>query len=121
LGIFAALADALAFVAVPGAGFLYQVLVHSQINHVALTRDAFAVHNVKLSFAEGSSSLVLDHFNFGTRTDNHIAIFNGGNTADIHANGRIKFEGAATGRGLRIAEHHANLLSNLVDENQAGP
>src|SRR5439155_11882446 len=32
----------------------------------------------------------------------------------------IKLQGASTGRGLGVAEHHADLFANLVDEDDSG-
>src|SRR5260370_13143872 len=51
-GVFAALADALAFVAEPRAGFLENVVVHRDIEQIAFARNAFAVEDVELGFAE---------------------------------------------------------------------
>src|SRR5712692_5568011 len=50
--ILAALANALALVAEPSAGFLEQVEIHGQIDEVTFARDAFAVHDVEFSFTE---------------------------------------------------------------------
>ena len=62
LGILAALADALATIAEPGAGFLNDVVQNAQIEHVAGAGDAFAVHDVELGLAEGRGGLVLNYF-----------------------------------------------------------
>src|SRR5260370_6824810 len=119
LGIFAALADAFTVVAVPGAGFFHDVVEDAQIEHIAQVRDALAVHDVEFSLAERSSSLVLHNFNPGAGADYDVAFFQGLDAADIHAHGRIKFEGAAAGGGLWIAEHHSDLFTDLVDEDHA--
>src|SRR5438552_5091112 len=119
-GILAALPDALAAIAEPGARFFNDVVEHAQIEHVAGAADAFAVHDVELGLAEGRGGLVLNYFDLGTRADYAVALFDGGDAADIHAHAGVKLEGAATGGGLRIAEHDADLFANLVDENQAG-
>src|SRR5438552_15570524 len=120
LGIFAALPDALATIAEPSTGFFDDVVQHAQIEHVAGAGDAFAVHDVELGLAEGGGSLVLDDFNFGARTDHAVALFDGGDAADIHAHTGVKLEGTATGGGLRIAEHDADLFADLIDEDQTG-
>src|SRR5271163_3666490 len=67
-GILAALADALAFVAVPRAGLFDDVVVRSQIKQIAFARDALAVENVELGVAEGRGNLVFDHFYASART-----------------------------------------------------
>src|SRR5579863_8884922 len=82
--------------------------------------DAFAIHNVKLSFAERGRSLVLDHFDFGARACYLITFLNSGNAANIHAHGGVELEGATAGGRLRVAEHDPDLLPDLVDEYQAG-
>src|SRR5208337_558714 len=51
-GVFAALADALTFIAIPGAGLLDDVMKSGDVEQIALARDAFAVHDVELGFAE---------------------------------------------------------------------
>jgi hypothetical protein len=63
--VFAALADALAIVAVPGAGFLDDVVQDCEIEHVAFAGDALAVEDVELGFAKGSGDLVLDDLDLG--------------------------------------------------------
>ncbi len=42
------------------------------------------------------------------------------NAANIEAHGGVKLERAAAGGGFRVAEHDADLLANLVDEDEAG-
>src|SRR5262249_32176747 len=118
--VFASLAYALALVAEPGAGFLHDVAVHGQIHQVALTGDALAVHDVEFGFPERCRGLVLDDFDLGAVADHLIAVFDGGNAADIDAHRGVKLERAATGGGLRIPKHHADLFANLVDEDQTG-
>src|SRR5271169_6997048 len=47
-GVFAALADALAFVAEPRSGLFQKVVIHRDIDQVAFAGNAFAVKNVEL-------------------------------------------------------------------------
>src|SRR5271166_1744254 len=84
-GVFAALADALAFVAEPGAGFFEDVVVHGDVEQIAFARDAFAVEDVELGFAEGRGDFVFDDFYAGARAGDYIAFLDGGDAADIHA------------------------------------
>ena len=51
--------------------------------------------------------MVADHF---------AALLQGFRTAYIHTHGRIELQRAAAGRGLGVAEHHADLLTQLVNE-----
>ena len=119
-GVFAALADAVAFVAVPRAAFLDQVLRYAQIDEVAFARDAFAVDDVELGFPERRCDLVLDDLYFGAIADYYFAFLDGGDAADVGANGGIEFQRAATRGGFGITKHHSDFFANLVDENQAG-
>ena len=56
----------------------------------------------------------------GARADHAVAFLDGLNAADIDADRRVKLQRAAARGGFRIAEHHADFLADLVDENQAG-
>ena len=49
-----------------------------------------------------------------------LALFDSGDAADIDADGGIELESPAAGGGFRVAEHHANLFANLVDEDERG-
>src|SRR5207248_10502271 len=62
--VLATLANPLALVAVPGAGFFDQVLSDAEVDQVALLRNAFAVNDVELGFAERRRYLVFDHLDF---------------------------------------------------------
>ena len=84
-GVLAALADALALVAVPGAALLDDVLRHAEIDQIAFFRDAFAVDDVELGFAERRRHLVLDDLHLGAVADHDLAILDGGDAADVDA------------------------------------
>ena len=49
-----------------------------------------------------------------------VTVFNLGGAADVQAHGGIEFKGVAAGCGFRIAEHYANLLTQLIDKYAAG-
>src|SRR5204863_5567858 len=100
--ILAALADALAFVAIPGPAFFHQILGHSQIDQVTFFGDAFSVNDVELGLAEWRRHLVLHNLDLGAVAGNHFAIFNRRDAADIGTDARIKFQRAAAGGGFRI-------------------
>ena len=68
-GVFAALAQPLPFEAEPGSGFFDDSLLRAQIEQVAFAREAFAVKNVDLRFAERRRDLVLDDFDLGAIAD----------------------------------------------------
>src|SRR5581483_8118282 len=108
LGVFPALADALAFVAVPGAALLDQVVLHSQVDQIAFPGNAFAIDDVELSFAERRSHLVLDDLDLGAIADHRFAFFDRGDAADVGADAGVELEGAPAGGGFGIPEHHAD-------------
>src|SRR5271170_5300803 len=88
------------------------------VEQVAFFRNPLTVHDVELGFAEGGGYLVFHDFDFGARTSHDVAIFDRGNAANVNAHRRVELQGTATGRGLGIAEHHADLFADLVNENQ---
>src|SRR5579883_72296 len=116
--VFAALADALTRVAVPGAGFLDDVVVHGKIQHIAFTRDAFSVQNVELSLAERGGNLILYDLDLRPRANNGIAFLYGRNAANIDADRGVKLQCAASGCCLRIAEHDTDFFADLVDKDK---
>src|SRR6185437_847560 len=120
LRILASLANPLTFIAEPGSGFLHHTLVHSQVQQVSFAGDAFSVHDVKFGLSEGRSRFVLYNLDFSPRAYHQIGVFDGGNAADIHADGRIKLERPATSGGFRVAEHDPDLFPDLIDKDQAG-
>src|SRR5271155_3198538 len=119
-GIFATLADALTPEAVPGAALLHQVLRDTQIDQIAFLRNALAVYDVELGFAEGRRHFVFHDFDLGSIAGDNLAVLDRGDAADVGAHARVELQGAAAGGGFRIAEHHADLFADLVDENQTG-
>src|SRR5579863_10224097 len=119
-GVFAALPDALSAIAEPGAGLLDHVLHDTDVDEIPLTRSALAVKNVEFGFFERRSDLVLDDLNPRPIAHHVLAVFDRRDTADIDTHGRIELQSPASGCGLRAAEHHADLLADLVDEDHAG-
>ena len=49
-----------------------------------------------------------------------IAVFDLADATDIEPNRSIELQGITTGGGLRITEHHTDLLTKLVDEDNGG-
>src|SRR5271163_4659616 len=118
--VFAALADALALVTKPGAGFFEEVIVHRDVKQVAFAGNAFSIENVELGLAERRCHFVLYYFYAGARAGDYVTFLDGGDAPDIDAHRRVKLQRAATGCGFRIAKHHADFFSYLIDEDQAG-
>ena len=86
---------------------------------LALARDALAVVDVELRLAEGRGDLVLDDLDLGARPDDRFAVLQRRDPADVDADRGVELERPAAGRRLGVAEHHADLLADLVDEDQA--
>src|SRR5258708_28128141 len=118
--VFPALAHAFTGITNPGAGLFQNAFIHAQVDQVALARDAFAIKNIEFGFAERRGHFVLHDFGAGTRADHSIAFVDGLNAANIDAHRSVELQCAVRGGGFRIAEHHANLFADLVDEDQAG-
>src|SRR6185312_761495 len=114
--VFLALADAVALVAVPGAGLVDQVLRHDQPDDLAFARGALAVQDLELGLAERRRHLVLHHLDTGFRTDDFLALLHRADAADIQAHRGVELQRVAAGGGLGAAEHHADLHADLVDE-----
>ena len=52
--------------------------------------------------------------------DLELAFLEVADPADVDADAGVELQRAAAGRGLGVAEHHADLLADLVDEHEAG-
>ena len=111
-----ALADALAVVAVPGAALLHDVGRGPEVDDLAFARDALAVEDVEFSGAERRRHLVLDDLDLGLVADDFLALLDRAGATDVEADRCVELEGVAAGGGLGVAEHHADLHPDLVDE-----
>src|SRR5688572_5572159 len=115
-----ALADALAFVRVPGAGLLDDAVHRAHVDELALARNALAVEDLELGLTEWRRDLVLHHFYAGLVADDFLAVLQRADAADVEPERRIELERVAAGRRLGVAEHHADLHADLVDEDDDG-
>src|SRR5690606_38705678 len=87
-----------------------------EVDEVAGPGDALVEHDVELGLAEGRGDLVLHHAGAGAVADGDVALLDRARPADVDANGAVELEGAAARRRLGRAEHDADLLADLVDE-----
>src|ERR1700730_6585281 len=120
LGVLAALTEPLAAEGEPRAALLNDTLVHGEVDEIAGARDTLAIHDVELRLAERRRHLVLDDLHARAAADDDVAVLDAGDPADIETHRRIELERAAAGRRLGITEHHADLLAELIDEDQTG-
>ena len=101
LGVLAALADALAVIGIPGAGFLDHAGLDAKIDQFAGLRDALAIHDVEFDLLERRRHLVLDHLHAGLVADDLVAFLDRADAADVEAHGGIEFQRIAARRRLR--------------------
>src|SRR5207302_1569687 len=73
-GVLAALSDAHAVIAEPGARFLDQAGLDPEVEDLADLRNPFAVHDVELDLLERRRDLVLDHFDARRVADDIVAV-----------------------------------------------
>ena len=95
-------------------------MVDAEVEDGALLGDARAVHDVELANLEGRGDLVLDDLDADAVADDVAPLLDGVDAADVHADGGEELERAAAGSGLGVAEHDADLLAELVDEDAGG-
>ena len=117
LGGFPALSHAHVSPREPRTTLLTDAFDDGQVQQVAAPRNAFVEHDVELGLLEWRGDLVLDHLAAHVVANGLVAIFDGTNTPNINTNRRIELQGSTTGGGFRRTKHHADLLTDLVDEN----
>ena len=98
------------------AGLPHDLHVHANVEQAAEPRYALREHDVELADAERWRQLVLADRDLGPHTDAVRPGLQRFGAADFQPHARIELQRAATRCGLRIAEEHADLLSDLVDE-----
>ena len=116
LGILAPLSDLIAIVREPRSALAYQITAYRKIQDISLFRDTFAEHNIEFRFFKRRRNLILH--NLHTRpVPYHIsALLQSLGPSDVHSDRRIELKGASAGSRLRIPEHDAYLLPQLVDK-----
>jgi len=62
---------------------------------------------------KGAATLVLDDLDLGAVAGDDVAVLDGGDAADVHADRGVKLEGATAGGGFRVAEHDADLFADF--------
>src|SRR4029434_6472544 len=114
--VLASLSDPLTLVGVPSPGLLNEAVVDASVQHAARLGDPFTVHDVELRLSEGRRELVLDHLDLGPDAQRLGPLLDRVLAPDVEPNGRVELQGAPARRGLGVAEHDADLLADLVDE-----
>ena len=88
----------------------------AEVEQRPLARDALAVHDVELRHLEGWRDLVLDDLDAHAVAHGLGAVLESLDAADVESYRCVELERLAAGGDLRIAEHHADLLAQLIRE-----
>ena len=72
------------------------------------------------ALAERRRDLVLDDLHARLVADHFFALLDRADAADVEPHGRVELQRVAAGRRLGVAEHHADLHADLVDEDDEG-
>src|SRR5690606_10670379 len=114
--------DALFAVAVPGAGLLDQLGFHAHVDQFAFAADAFAIQDLGDDLLERRRQLVLDDLDLGLVADDLVALLDRADTTDVQTDRGVELQGVAAGGHFRALarHHHADLVTQLVDEHHQG-
>ena len=115
-----ALAQAVFVVGVPGAGLVDDLIQDPELDDVALLGKALAVVQVDLDFLEGRGHLVLDDLDAHAAADDVGAFLDGHGALDLDAHGGVELQRPAAGGDFGVADEHADLLAQLVEEDESG-
>ena len=102
----------------PGAGLAHDAGFDTHVNDRAFARNALAVDDVEFSLLERRSHLVLDHLGARTVSDRRTRFLESFDATHIDAHRGVELQGLTAGRGLRGTEKHADLFTQLVDEDR---
>ena len=87
-----------------------------EVDQAAGGRDPLAELDVELGLAERRRDLVLDDLDADAVADRLVAVLERLDAADVEALRGVELQRAAARLGLRRAEHHADLLADLVGQ-----
>src|SRR5699024_3238997 len=103
----------------PGSRLLNNPGVHAEVEDRALSGNALTVEDVELGDLERRRDLILDDLQPGAVTHHILAVLQCLDAADVAANGGVELQGLTAGGRLRGTEHHADLLTQLVNEDRS--
>ena len=116
LGVFPPLSELVAVIGEPRPGFFNDSRLDAQVNQFADFGNALAIHNIKINRLKRRRHFVLDNFDPRLAADNVIFVLNRPDPPDVHTNGRIKLQRVTARCRFRIAEHHADFHTDLVNK-----
>src|SRR5262249_21583575 len=102
----------------PRARLAHDAHRDTDVEQPALAGDALAVHHVELGDPERRRDLVLHDLDADPVADRFGPGLDRLDPADVEADARVELQPPTAGRRLGVAEHHADLLAELVREDQ---
>ena len=112
------LADLVSFIGEPGAGLIDDIVLHRQIDDLIKMGNSLSVDHIYRCGLEGRRNLVLDDFDLHDIAVSILAVLQRFTAADIQTHAGVELQGTAARGCLRIAEHNADLFTQLVDKNR---
>ena len=85
--LFFALSQTNLAVGIPGAAFVDNVKLCTQIYAAAFMRNTLTVHNIKFCLLERRSDFIFNDFNSGTVADHIVTVFQSFNPSYVHTDG----------------------------------
>ena len=117
-GVLTTLAEADVAVVEPRPGLAEDAGGDADVEQAAFDADALVVHDVELGDAERAGDLVLHDLDPGAGADRIGPGLERLDAADVEPDAGVELQRATAGRRLRVAEHDADLLAQLVREDQ---
>src|SRR5690242_21167517 len=100
------------------AGLLHDLPLEAGVEDRSFPGDPRAVDDVELGLLERRRDLVLHDLDANAVADRLDAFFQRLDPPDVEADRRVELQSAAARRRLRIAEHDADLLAQLVRDDR---
>mmetsp|Transcript_11888 Transcript_11888/g.47917 ORF Transcript_11888/g.47917 Transcript_11888/m.47917 type:complete len:378 (+) Transcript_11888:1299-2432(+) len=107
-------------VSVPGAALRNETLVDAEVEEFAGPGDALAKLDVEDGLLEGRRNLVLGDRHAHLVPGRLLALLVRRDLPDVQPHARVELQRITAGRHLWAAEHHADLVADLVDEDEHG-
>ena len=103
----------------PRAALLDNIELHADIQQLALAGNAFTIHDIEFRLFKRRRHFIFHDLRPRTGADElvprRLELLN---AAHVDAHGSIKFQRAAAGGYLRVAIHHTDLFTQLIDKDQ---
>ena len=107
-------------IAEPTPAFIDNIVFNAEVENLAHLTDALTEHDFELSLAERRCHFVLDNFYTYLISDDIVTVLDARDPPDIEADAAIELQSITARGGFGTAEHHANLLAQLVDKDTTG-